>query len=124
MPLATREGLLGSLGQIERVQLGEESYVYVKPMSAAQIEAITKKQGSNYDQIARVVVACTCDENGDLLFSKTDVSKIKEGMSPAYQITIAEKANEISGGTLVDEEAMEEAEKNSGTGVSCDLSMS
>ena len=132
MPLATREGLLGSLGQVQRVNLDDERYVYVKPMSAAQIERLTAKSGGgDFDQIARMITSCVCDENGDLLFNKQDISKVKEGMSPAYMLKIAEKVSEMSGGVFSAGEdgdtagdPVEQAEGNSGITISYDSPMS
>ncbi len=119
MPLATREGLLGSLGQVHRVQLENDNYVYVKAPSLVEIEQVEKKSGSDFDQLARMVASCVCDENGDPLFKQGDPPRIKKGMNPKDFFKIVEELNSHTGDVLSDE-AMAEAEKNSETTVSYD----
>lgn len=115
MGLLKREDLLKKDAlKIERVDLGEDEYVYVREMTAREKEqfesslfkTVTKPDGSIdvtrnlVDFRAKLAVNTICDKDGNLLLKPEDYEALSKSMKASKLekiVTAAQKLNAIAG---------------------------
>ena len=112
--------------KIERVDLANGDFVYVRQMSSKMKDMLensilkkVKKNGKiDYEQDlsmfrAKVASLCLCDEDGNLLLTLNDAELLSENKPAEMLDKIAETASKLNG---ISVEAQEEAVKNSEVG--------
>jgi hypothetical protein len=109
---------------IEKVDLGNDEYVFVKEMTGRQREMFERSslkkvasQGkpSDYevnleDFRAKIVVMTACDEDGNLLLTSADAPTLSINMGAARLSTIADAAQKLN---KITDEDKEDLVKNS-----------
>lgn len=113
--------------KVQKVDLGNDDFVYVTEMTARQkdiydqslLKRIRDKKGSitniepdTDDYRAKLLVITVCDENGNLILQPNDFRLLSQAMSTTKLDIIYKAAQEING---LSEEKQEEIEKNSDT---------
>lgn len=113
MKLLNRESLLKKdVLKIEKVQLSEDEYVYVRQMTGRERDSFeklllreTKVNGKldfekNLDDFrAKLAVTTLCDEEGNILLTPGDYSLLSQNMAASKLekiVTVASKMNAIS----------------------------
>ena len=113
MKLLNRESLLKKdVLKIEKVQLSEDEYVYVRQMTGRERDSFeklllreTKVNGKldfekNLDDFrAKLAVTTLCDEEGNILLTPGDYSLLSQNMAASKLekiVTMASKMNAIS----------------------------
>lgn len=107
--------------KIEKVELGEEGYLFVRQMSGRQRDHFeqsllkqvknAKGQIESFEQTlddfrAKLVVATACNEVGDALFLPDDVGTLSKNMSAVTLDKIVAKAQELNKISEEDKEIM------------------
>ena len=120
MSLLTREKLLAKeLLKIEKVDLGNEEFVYVRQMTGRErdqfeqsmLKEVKGPNGIDYqrsmkDFRAKVVVYTACDETGKLLLESRDIEVLSTSMSAAKISKIVDIAQRINAITDQDRESL------------------
>lgn len=127
MGMLTREKLLNKQHlRIEKVQLDEENYVYVREMvgrerdqfEASLLKSVRLTDGSTSleqdlaDFRAKLAVFTMCDEKGTWILTPSDYQKLSVSMKASWLTKIATVAQELN---AISEEAERVARKNSGS---------
>lgn len=110
MALLNREKLLSRQElKIERVDLSDDDYVYVRQMTgrerdrfeASIVRPVRKGQRIEYehdlaDFRAKLAVCTVCDEHGNLILTQSDYERLSECMPAAMLERIVERAQAIN----------------------------
>jgi hypothetical protein len=129
MGLLRKEDLLKkSKLNIERVDLGEGDFLFVREMTGREREewesSITKVIRDNRGMIekyesalddfrAKICVYTACDEKGDRILTVADVEALSQNMSAKKLVKLADAAQKLN---RISEEEKEALLKNSGAG--------
>jgi len=131
MPLLKREDLLKrDKFKIEKVDLGNGDYVYVRQMSGRErdrfeqslIKIKVNPDGSTSyerdleDFRAKLAVNTICDENGNNLLRPEDYKMLSQNMTAAKLEKIVEVAQRLNAITIQDEERLVKNLKNGQSG--------
>jgi hypothetical protein len=124
--LLSREVLLSKeVLKIEKVDLGDDDFVYVTQMTGRErdnfeqslIKKIRDKKGSvtGFEQVtedfrAKLAVCTVCDDNGVLIFQSNDWSTLSQNISAARLEKIVNAAQKLN---AITEEDKENLVKNS-----------
>lgn len=112
--------------KMEKVDLGNDEFVYVKEMTGKQRDMfeqslrkqVVKGKTVDYEMAldnfrAKLAVATVCDETGVLLLTPRDVDALGENMGAARLAMIADAAGKLN---KISEEEQEDLVKNSNAG--------
>jgi hypothetical protein len=123
MAFLTREGLLKKQQlKIEKVDLGDGDYVYVREMTGQERidweQSIKEAEEAGMTVNAKFVICCICDKDGKNVLQPEDYKVLSETMSCARLIKIATAAGKLNIVTNKDKEGLA---KNSAGGQAADL---
>lgn len=127
--LLTRTDLLKKQKlRMEKVELGEEGYVYVREMTGSERDAFEQsliqinEKGEvirNFEDFrAKLAVYCVCDENGNLIFKPEDYKVLSQNIKASWLNKIVEVAQRLNAITDRDVEEMAKNLKNAPSGYS------